>query len=67
MKTQNEFQKALQEAFYLGENHWRLSDSENYRDYPKAEVIFNKFQALKEQWATPESDIPERDISEDEK
>lgn len=38
--------KAMRRAWFLGQEYWRLADSESYRDNMKSDEIGRKFEAL---------------------
>ena len=46
MKTAEQITVVLNRAFQLGQDYWRLGDSESYSDNKKANEIWNKFNEL---------------------
>ena len=46
MMTPEQITVVLNRAFQLGQDYWRLGDSESYSDNKKANAIWNKFSEL---------------------
>ena len=44
--TQEQITVALNKAFQLGQDYWRLADSDSYSDHRKASAIWTKFSEL---------------------
>jgi hypothetical protein len=42
----HDLEKALAEAFSLGQRYWEYADSENIRDHKKADDVMEKYQKL---------------------
>jgi hypothetical protein len=46
MMTPEQITVVLNRAFQLGQDYWRLGDSESYSDNKKSNEIWNKFNEL---------------------
>jgi len=41
-------EKMLKSAFNLGQEYWRLADSESFSDHKRADIVYSNFQDLLE-------------------